>query len=281
MSKLSQINLFDYLDYREFLRDWYAYHKKHQRGFSYRSFSQQAGFSSPNFFKLVENGQRNLTEASLTKFVKGLKLNKQEIEFFRNLVFYGQAPDHEKKNHYYSKLIKSRKFTELKPIEKNQYAFYSTWYHPVVRELVISKGFDGSTQWIANRIQPSLTLNQIEKSIELLEELGFIKKNKENRWEQSRPLTTTGNEATEMAVLNYHQSLLKLSFHLLPQIEQDERDVSALILGVSKSKVSELKNKIQEFRKEILKFISDDNEPEEVIMLAMQMLPVTKKPTKE
>jgi len=275
MSKNHKVNLFDFMDYREFLRRWYDEQKNSQAHFSFRAFSHRAGFSSPNFFKLVMDGKRNLTEESLTKTIKGLKLNKGESEFFRNLVFYNQAKDHEKKNYYYQKLLSSRKFNQLKPIAKGQYQFYATWYHPVIREMVVSKDFDGSPEWIAKRIYPPLSSQQVEKSIALLERLAFIKKDKNNKWSQSTPITTTGRESSELALLNYHQSLLSLAHHLLPQIEQEDRDVSALTLGVAKDKVPQLKRKIQEFRKEILQFVADDVHPEEVVQLSIQLLPLT------
>jgi len=275
MAKNHKINLFDFMDYREFLHRWYDHQKQTQRNFSFRAFSQRAGFHSPNFFKLVMDGKRNLTEESLTKTMKGLKLNKGESEFFRNLVFYNQAKEHDKKNHYYQKLLSSRKFNQLKPIAKGQYQFYATWYHPVIREMVIAKDFDGTAEWIAKRIYPPLTEQQVQKSIELLEQLGFIKKDGGNKWKQSTPLTTTGQESSELALLNYHQSLLSLAHHLLPQIDQADRDVSALTLGVARDKLPLIKRKIQDFRKEILQFVQDDIHPEEVVQLSIQFLPLT------
>jgi len=265
------------MDYRDFLKRWYEEQKQSQNHFSYRAFSHRAGFSSPNFFKLVIDDKRNLTEESLTKTIKGLKLNKQESDFFRNLVFYNQAKELEKKNYYYQKLLSSRKFSQLKPIAKGQYQFYATWYHPVIRELVVSKDFDGTPEWISKHIYPQLSVQQVQKSIELLERLGFIKKNGTKKWQQSTPITTTGKESAELALLNYHQSLLSLAHHLLPHIEQEDRDVSALTLGVAREKVPILKKMIQEFRSEILKFVADDIQPEEVVQLSIQLLPLTRK----
>ena len=274
MERLHGINLFSYLDYRQFLRDWYLAAKKSRGSFSFRTFSKKAGFHSPNFFKLVMDGDRNLTEKSLSHFVTGLGLNKQEEEFFRNLVFFNQAKIHEQKDHYYQKLIQSRKFGQLKPIEKDQYDFYSTWYHPVIRELVVSKDFDGTPEWLVDRIHPKITWAQATKSIELLEKLGFIRKSPEGKWAQSTPLVTTGAESSSLVLLNYHQSLLGLTQQLLPEIPPEERDISAVTLGVAASRVPELKQKIQDFRREILEMVSTETEPEKVLSLTIQLLPL-------
>lgn len=271
-----EVNLFDYLDYRNYLRDYYGAAKKSRAGFSLRTFSKKAGFTSSNYFKLVMDGDRNLTEVSLGKFVKGLDLNKQEQDFFRNLVFYNQARAHEQKNSYYQRLLQSQKFSRLKPIEKNQYEFYSAWYHAVIRELITAAEFDGTVQWLKNRIFPELTESQIEKSIALLESLGFIQKGENGKWTQSTPLVTTGAEADSVTMINYHQNLLELAMKQLTRIPAAERDFSVLTLGIAKERLPAIKKKVQEFRREILKMVSTDTNAEEVILVAIQMFPVTR-----
>ena len=272
--KTKSIDLFHYLDYRKYLRDLYSTAKKSRAGFSFRTFSKKAGFGSSNFYKLVMDGDRNLTEGSLEKFMHGLKLNKQEQEFFRNLVFFSQAKAHQNKNAYYKKLLQSRKFNELKPMTKDQYKFYSTWYHAVVRELITSEGCHANYEKIAKKIQPPLTTAQVEGSVELLETLGFIKKTKEG-WKQSSSIVTTGPEVNSLILMNYHRELLALARERLPNIPSEKRDISALTLGFPKEKLPEIKKRIQEFRKSILESVSTETNPEIVALLNIQFFPVT------
>ena len=264
------------MDYRKFLKDWYTQAKKERSSFSFRVFSKRAGFESPNFFKLVMDGKRNLTAKSLPKFIVGLKLNKQEQEFFQSLVAYTQASTHEEKDEHYRKLLQSKKFNKIKPVDKDCYDFYGHWYHSVVRELVTHKDFDGSPDWVANRVFPPINAKQVEKSIELLEKLGFIEKTSNKRYKQTDSLLTTGDELAALVFLNYHQNMLALTKQTLPYVSAKRRDVSSLTLGVSRERVDQIKLKIKEFRKEILKLVADDKEPEEVVFVNIQMLPATK-----
>ncbi|OGQ08544.1 MAG: hypothetical protein A3G32_00075 [Deltaproteobacteria bacterium RIFCSPLOWO2_12_FULL_40_28] len=275
MKSTLEINLFEYRDYRKFLCDYYDYAKKNRRGFSFRLFSFKAGFASPNFLKRVMEGDRSLTPESIEKCIIALGLNKQEAEFFRYLVDYTQAGDQEK-NQFLSKMVRSRKVAEISPLEKDRYEYYSSWYHPVVRELVVSNYYDGTPASLSVLIRPSLTESQVEKSIELLVRLGFIKKRGKG-YCQSSSLVTTGAESLEASLMHYHQNLLKLSHDLLPQIKPAERDVSALTLGIAKGRLPIIKKKVQEFRMEILKLVADDLNPEEVVLLNIQLLPVTQK----
>ena len=275
MKRASTIIIFRYLDYREFLRDWYAYAKKSRASVSFRSFSKKAGFQSTNFFKLVMEGKRNLTEESLNKFAEGLDLNKQEKEFFRNLVYFNQVKTHEEKNFYYQQLLRSRKYSELKPLEREQFEYYSNWYHPVLRELIASPDFDGTPEWLAGRVLPLITAEQAAKSLELLERLGFIRKTGPSKWVQSDLLISTGPEAASLMVTEYHKNLLQITRHALETIAPEKRDVSTMTLGVAKERLTEIKKKIQEFRQDILKLVSSDRHPETVVQLNIQMFPVT------
>src|SRR5690349_5207588 len=64
----SPVGVYEYLDYRAFLRDHYAAKKAASRAFSYRSFSKRAGVSSPNYLKLVIEGKRNLSGKMAERF---------------------------------------------------------------------------------------------------------------------------------------------------------------------------------------------------------------------
>lgn len=96
-------NLFNYLDYRHYLRDWLVAAKKHY-GFSYRVFSRRAGLRSPSLFKMVMDGDRDLIEGSLHKFLEGLNLSVKEKEYFAALVLYNQASTEEHKQRYLGRI---------------------------------------------------------------------------------------------------------------------------------------------------------------------------------
>lgn len=272
----SPVNLFHYRDYRKFLRDWYQAAKKSRASFSFRTFSKRAGFKSTNFFKLVMDGDRNLTDNSLSQFMEGLRLNKQEQTFFWHLVYYNQATSSEEKALHYQSLLQSQKFQERRLLEKDQYDYFSNWYHSVIRELVVSSGFDGTVEWLERRLLPAVSTSRIKKSILLLQKLGLIREVGEGRWEQCDTLVSTGPEVRSLAVMNCHRELLKLAGDIMENVPAPERDISALILGIKREHLEELKGHIQAFRQKILKLVSTVSDPEEVVSMTIQLLPVTR-----
>src|SRR3954468_13150182 len=98
-------SVFAYTDYRRYLREYYAWAKTHQRGFSHRAFMAKTGMSGPNYFKRVMEGAHNLTENSIPKFSAALGLTEPEAEYFKNLVYFNQAGTLEDKDKYFGILM--------------------------------------------------------------------------------------------------------------------------------------------------------------------------------
>lgn len=268
-----KVSVFDYWDYRVFLTEWFKSAKSHNPAFSHRAFAKRAGFHSSNFPLLVMQGKRNLTDESLAHMMDGLKLNKQEREFFGSLVLFNQAKTNSEKDVFYRKLIRSKKYQKLRPMERAKYGYYSAWYHPIVRELAASTDCDGTPEWIARQIDPPITAEQAAKSIALLEELGFIEKTKDGKWRQTDTIISTGPEVHSVVIHNYHKKILDLAKVMMDRLSLKDRDVSALTVGVKRERIPEIRAKIAEFRREILKLVSEDTEPEQVAQLNIQFFP--------
>jgi uncharacterized protein (TIGR02147 family) len=266
--------VYDYRDYRAFLKDTWKYRKKQKAHFSYRLFSKKAGFSSPNFLKLVIDGQRNLTNESVAKIARGFDLKKQEREFFENLVFMNQAADLEEKNHYYRKMMSVGGNLKIRKLERAFFEYFSKWYYPAVREIVMLGSRDHTAKQVASMLMPSITVREARKALRLLQELGFIRKDKDGRWEQCDKALTTGPEVRSLAVANFHREMLKRADDAIERFAAHERDISGLTLSTTGDKIAELKKKIVAFRKEVLNLVCDDDVPDEVVQLNIQMFPL-------
>ena len=87
------LKIYEYLDYREFLQDYYNFKKTSSNSFSLRVFSDKIGFKAKDFISRVMNGEKNLSPSSISKISNGLKkVNKKTIfrerkeSFLKNIV---------------------------------------------------------------------------------------------------------------------------------------------------------------------------------------------------
>ncbi|HEX5657376.1 MAG TPA: TIGR02147 family protein, partial [Polyangiales bacterium] len=84
-------DVFEFDDYRAFLRAHYAHKKASGRSFSLRVFSRLAGLTSSNYLKLVMDGDRNLTPEMAERFAAACGLKGDAASFFCELVGFNQA----------------------------------------------------------------------------------------------------------------------------------------------------------------------------------------------
>jgi uncharacterized protein (TIGR02147 family) len=146
----------------------------------------------------------------------------------------------------------------------------------VVRELVAHPGFKGSAAWIAKRVFPRITQAQAEKSLELLQRLGLIRKDPATgSLIQSEAQISTAPEVASLAVANYHRAVLKLAEGAIESFDAGSRDLRAVTLGIPKDRFPELKRKMETFWREVLDLASGAGPVEEVYQVNLQAFPLT------
>ncbi len=273
--------IFEYDNYRTYLRDVYQYQKKLTGRFSYRYFALKGGFRSPNFLKLVIEGKRNLSQDSIQRFVQALRLKKDEAEFFRTLVHFNQAKTLDEKNFCAEQLMRFKPFRKGKPLRKDQFDYYSKWYHVPIREMTVLKGFSEDPAWIAKVLRPQIAPLQARKAIELLINLDLLRRDATGRLCQTDSLITTGDEVTSASVGQYHREMIRKGEEAIDRFPASRRDISSVTVALSEKGFKEIKQAIQRFRKELLAMADRDEDPEAVYQINVQLFPLTKRTKKE
>ena len=185
-------NIYNYLNYREWLLDFYREKKAAKSSYSYMLFATAAGFKSKSFLADVIEGKKNLSAESIFALSTVLCLSEIEFTYFKNLVAFNQAKTHVQKDHFFKLLVESNRLVQSKLVLSDKYAFYSEWYHNTIRELVTILDFKDNFALLARHVKPQITPRKARQSVELLQKLGFIIK-KGDRYEQIDRDITTGD----------------------------------------------------------------------------------------
>jgi uncharacterized protein (TIGR02147 family) len=278
---MKEINIFEYDNYRAYLRDLYAFSKETKPHFSYRYFSQKAGFRSPNFLKLVIEGTRNLSPESIERFTRALKLKKKEAEFFRILVHLNQARTIGEKKLYAEQLMQFRSFRFIHPLRQDQYRYYTDWFNIPIRELTSLPEFSEDPAWIAKSLVPPISPQQAQRALDLLFQLGLLKRDQAGRIVQSDAFVSTGDEVTSTSIANYHREMIQKGSEALDRFPGRDRDISSVTMALSEEGFREIKSLIQKFRKELLAIANQEKGPEGVYQVNFQLFPLAKQAKKE
>lgn len=270
-------NIFEYTNYRQFLADLYDYLKETTKYFSFRYFSKKAGFKSPNYLKLVIEGDRNISDDSIEKFSRALKLNKAESEFFARLVGFTQASNSSERAEQALKILQSKIYQKMNPLVKDQLQYYSHWYHIGIRELALCKNMRPDADWVARQFRPQLTTKQAQDAIESLLRLGMLVENKDGKLSVVDQNVATQSEVISSLVALYHKEMMERAKESIDTAAQLEREISSICVPVSQKTFEKMKARIKDFRHELIALASEDQDPNQVYQLNLQLFPLTKK----
>ena len=181
-------------DYRLYLKDFYEFKKATQstpvRSYSYATFSAAADIKSPNYLKLIIDGQRNLSSVMVKKFARALQLNKDETLEFEALVHYGQAKDPLERNRCLKVLAdirvgKQMKLGQINPEVMDKVPSWVTW---VLYSLADQEGVQFDVNKLREVMRGRANPDEIRKALDKLFETGELKTEEDGSISKGRKL---------------------------------------------------------------------------------------------
>ena len=269
------ISVFDYLDYRIFLKEYRERCKKDAPYFSFRWLSEKTGLKSKGFLPWVVAGKKNLTTTLALSIAKALKFGKKESDYFVALVQYNQAHTAEEQNHYFE-TVRAHRPIVSKKVSVNQSDFYKEWYHAVIRELCVITAVSDDHQLIAKQIMPAIKPSEVKAAIELLLEIGMIKEGKAGTYDRCDPvLTSDGSQIDPTVIRGYQGNMIELAKSALHGIPKQKRDISTVTLSIDEAGLEMIRKRAEAFRAEALSIALNCQNPDRVTQLNVQLFPLT------
>jgi uncharacterized protein (TIGR02147 family) len=269
----SAIDVFQYLDYRVFLADFYR--AKKRSGFSYRAFSRATGLGAPNYLKLVIGGKRNMSAETAARFAATCGLSGDSAEYFARLVEFNQAKGAAARNAAYEKLAVFKRYRLAQRLDLAHAEYHSKWYLPAIRELCASAEFREDPEWLASVLRPAIKPSEAKHALALLLKLGLLERDARGRLRQSNALVATGPETRGMHIRNYHAEMMQRAIEAMELVPQAERDVSSLTLCLAPDGLARFKQRIQEFQRELLELAEREPTRSQAVQINFQLFPLS------
>jgi uncharacterized protein (TIGR02147 family) len=276
---MDSLTVFDFTDYRLFMKAYYQFQKQNNPAFSHRYFALRAKVNSSGFYKNVMDGKRSLGRSLIVRFAEAMELRKKESDYFENMVYFSEAKTVEEKRTYFERMMALRKL-DAYLVQSSQFEFYSKWYYSAIRELIGLIRFKDDYAALGRLLDPPIRPDQAEKAIKVLEGLKFIAKDEKGIYRQSQNHITTGSEVESLNVANYQIACMDLAKEAIDRHEAANRDMSTLTLSLSKPAFEAMKEEIIAFRKKLLAMEKQFPKADRVYQLNTHFFPLSKIPGK-
>ena len=266
----------EYLDYRDFLKDFYQEKKSRSSFFSYRVFAGQVGLDTSYLAKVIMK-KRHIADRSIPTVARYCGLHGRDAECFDALVHFGKAKTEQQSRLWFERVL-SLKEEPSRALLADQYEYYTKWYYSAIRSVIEYFDFNDDFGLLGKQLNPPIGAREARKAIRLLTSLGLIVKDDSGRYRQSDAAITTGREWNSAAINAFQEETIGLAREALARHPKQTRDISTITMAITAEQFEEIKERIREFRTSLIAYINEDTEPDRVYHMNIQLVPLTRLP---
>lgn len=261
-----------YLDYRAYLKDWYAARKARDKGFSYRILAREVGYRSHAFFSLVLQRKSNISMDVAIGFADCIGLASREREYFLLLVSCNQEEIPSQRYALFQRLQELKGASALR-LRDDQDAFLASWRHAALREMLGIDAFQGGEAQWGERMTPPATPEEIRASLDLLLELGLAHRTA-GGIVRTDPCLVTGATYTEAATRAFMRQVHELGGQALERFPRTERHHGWATLSVSSGTLETMRAELRALVERFLTLAEKDEKPDRVMQLNLELFPI-------
>lgn len=261
-------NIFEFDDYREFLKIYLEYYKSH-RDLSFRQLSKNLGFKSPNYIQKIVAGEREVSAESAAAIGNGVGLDGDERQFFELLVARANASS---KAEAEIARLRKRAGTDV----SHDQSIFSSWLYGVVWELASARGVDASFDGLCAALKAVASPEEIKGALEFLLGRGYLVQTAPNLYEQKNVVFKYKDDRKRnVDVQRSHAAFLKMALHRLND-DLGEREFQGLTIAVSKARMAQVKERLRTFIAGLAEELSDDPDADGIIRVQCAAFRVTR-----
>lgn len=261
-------------DYRDLLKSFYEKRKKEMPFYSYRMMGEKLGLDSSYLYRVLQK-KHHLPAHAIENAKDMLGISGRAAEFFGLLYSSNVSKDPEQKTELMAKAI-ALQDVERHSLQNAEIKFLENWWIPAIRAYLEINGGVVNYRKMAAEIRPSITEEQAKEAVEILKNLGLVKKISSERLALTQAHLTVGGKEKRDAIRHFQKQALALASEALDNIPAEERNVSTLTLSVDKAGFDDLTEMAKEFRRLVQKRVDSVQKPDRVLQFSLAFYPLTR-----
>ena len=270
----TKLNVFMYLDYREYLKD--VLETLQKDGLSLRSIQEQMKFQGSAFFSRILDGTRPLSLTNAKRIAEAWEMDESESQYFIDLVNFGNERNMDRREVHLKKLLSARSANTEYALQDSSLKFFSKWYYPVLRDLLPLVPAGTSAEKIGRMFTPALRAPQVQSGIDYLTRAGFISVSEEGKYQVTDAIISTPPRVRSTILRKYHLKNLEINGEVYDSFSSDDRSITSVTCSLSKEGFEKVREEIQSLRERILAIAREDKSPDRVCHVGFQLVPRAK-----
>lgn len=268
-------SVFEYKDYHLFMQDYYD-ERKRLGAFSWREFCKSAGFTSPNFLKLVCMGQSKLSKVKVGDVAKAMGLVGDDADYFREMVTFCNAEKDEAKKAALLEMQRIALEHKVRVVDSDAFQYYESWKYPVLRELApMMPG--ASPRDLADTCKEHVSAEEVRDVLNFLVKAGFLKKDGEKVYSQTEQIVIGSKEALPIAIRAMLKEMANMAARAVDRYSASERHFTGVTLSVNQEASERIAKELDACCRKVLAIANEYSDQDQVCRINFQFFPVTDK----
>ncbi|RME27939.1 MAG: TIGR02147 family protein [Deltaproteobacteria bacterium] len=230
-------SVFDYVDYRRFLRDWLNWKCASRPGYGMGVFAMNAGLSRSTLANVLA-GRRQPTPESLDGFARAMGLDDDARHYLGRLVDLSRATNLDEHAAILRELFDHQRYGHGQRVDVAQLEGLSRWYAMAIHEMAGLPGFVADADWLAARLQPPADRDEVARVLDEMRSAGLLDDDPVHRLH-------TPPEVEHLGAYRLHQSAIDAAKDALVAVPHDRRSFHLATLSVPRDKVSMLFDELE------------------------------------
>lgn len=263
MNKDNLPNIYDYQDYRDFLKAWFEYKKSSSDYWSFGLWARKLGLKTTSALTMVIKKDRHAGPKMVEKFLKYFEFGPDTEKYFKELVRLNKISKDDPK---LLVMLTGNKGSEQST--KGDLVFQ--WLSYTIREMSHLKGFKPEWDFILSRLRPHVEIPQIQDLLEKLVQKEILTSD----YKVTNKVIAPEGAINPKEVKSYHDSIMELAKEALP-VSPKQRIFTSSTISVAKKDIEKAQKLIRDFQVEFGK-VMESKPGDEVYLFNMQLFPLTK-----
>ena len=251
------IDIFQFTNFRKYLDEYQAARVQTDPDFTRAGACALLGLpKTRSYYNDIVKGKK-LSSRMIPKFVEVLGLNKKEARYFETMVNMDQAKTATERNAFFEDLLKQHPDSH-RILNEDAYEYYNHWYNSVLFTALEVVDVSDDLEPIQKLISPKVSVGTLKRSLELLERLGFVRKNENGFWKSCRDSVSSGAYNNSDLVRQYQLQCFELSKQALLANDERSSDMATFTFSVSDDAFRAIAKEIHGLKARVRKIIMLD-----------------------
>jgi uncharacterized protein (TIGR02147 family) len=236
--------------------------------YSLRAFAKYLGVDHSTLSQMLR-GKRRLTTRAIRKFSARLGLDNEAAEGFIALEEHGNGQTED-----------DVVIHQVRQLARDAASLIADWHHFAILELIRVRDFRPDSRWLARVL--GISVDEVNVALQRLMSLGLLEMAAPDRWiDHLGDATASVQEFAHAAVERLSEQVRQLTLRALRSHSPGQFEHNSTTVAVRAARVPAAIEMISRLRREILAFVAQGGDCDDVYQLEISFIPVTRLQSKE